>query len=198
MYQYLTYLPKKYDKTKEYPLLIFLHGTPQRGDDINIVKKTALPYELEKKNLKLEMIVVAPQCPTADSWDTKLLYDFFLDVYKKYSINTKRIYLTGFSMGGFGALKFARDYPKIFAAVAPVCSGGTKYVAQDLKHIPFWFFHGKKDFIIEISKTEELVDELKRLNAEVKFTIYEDLGHDIWTVVYKEKELYEWFLVHEL
>ena len=198
MYKYLTYLPKAFDKTREYPLLIFLHGAPQRGDDLKKVKAVGLPYELENQNLSLDFIVVAPQCPYFESWQSDKLYELYKQIYATYLVDIKRVYLTGFSMGGFGSIKFAKEYSKIFAAVAPVCSGGSSFVAQNIKKIPFWFFHGKKDEIIEFSKTEELYNELVKLNADVKLTAYENLGHDVWTVTYKNTALYDWFLSHHL
>ena len=165
MYKYIKYLPKNYEASKEYPLLIFLHGAPQRGNNIDKLKQTALPYELENNMLKLSMIVIAPQCPENESWNSFLLYDLLIEIFKNHQINRKRIYLTGFSMGGFGTLKFAKDYPKLFAAIAPVCSGGSIYIAEKIHHIPAWFFHGKKDKIIPIEKTQEVIDQLKKFKA---------------------------------
>jgi len=198
MYKYIKYLPKNYEASKEYPLLIFLHGAPQRGNNIDKLKQTALPYELENNMLKLSMIVIAPQCPENESWNSFLLYDLLIEIFKNHQINRKRIYLTGFSMGGFGTLKFAKDYPKLFAAIAPVCSGGSIYIAEKIHHIPAWFFHGKKDKIIPIEKTQEVIDQLKKFNADLKFTIYPDLAHNVWTKTYKNVALYEWFLSHHL
>ena len=198
MYQYLKYLPDNYFKAQgKASLLIFLHGAPQRGDDIEILKESALPNELEK-GLKLPFVVVVPHCPKGESWDSQKLYDFYNYIVEKYKIDKNRVYITGFSMGGFGTLKFAKDYPGLFAAAAPVCSGGSKFFAESLVSVPLWFFHGKKDNIVEIEKTIELVDELKKNNAEVKFTSYPDLGHDVWTPTYKKQELYDWFLEHKL
>lgn len=198
MYKYITYLPKKHNKAQQYPLLIFLHGAPQRGDNFEKLKQVALPFEIEKNNLKIDMIVVAPLCPITDTWEPEKIYQVFVDVYKNYPIDLKKIYLTGFSMGGFGAIKFAKEYSKLLAAIAPVCSGGSKYVAPEIKDIPFWFFHGKQDKIIGYEKTEELFKELQKLNADVKLTTYEDLGHEIWNETYKNEELYQWFLSHHL
>ncbi len=194
MYRYLTYLPDNYKTTSaKFPLIIFLHGAPQRGSDIEIVKKEALPKELED-GLKIPFVVVAPHCPAGKSWETQKLYDLFNVVVRQYRIDKNKVYITGFSMGGFGLLKFVRDYPFLFAAAAPVCSGGSRYFAEMLVSVPMWFFHGDKDDIVEINNSQELVDELKKNDAEVKFTVYPDLGHRIWNMTYKNLELYEWFL----
>ncbi len=197
MYKYISYLPPDYYKQDIFfPVLFFLHGTPQRGDDFTKLKAIALPRLLEEQEINIPMIVIAPLCPKDESWDSSELFNIFKLVEKKYRIDKNRIYLTGFSMGGFGSLKFAKDYPDLFAAIAPVCSGGSKFLAGFIKHIPSWFFHGKKDTIIEFQKTKILVDELKVLGAEVKLTEYEDLGHEIWEQTYKNKALYNWFLLH--
>ncbi len=197
MYPYLTYKPDNFIENNKYPLLIFLHGTPQRGDNFDKLRNVPLPKYLETGRISLPMFTIAPLCPDGHSWETETLWATFQDVIKKYNIDEKRVYLTGFSMGGFGALKFAKDYPDIFAAVAPVCSGGTALFAEYLKNIPFWFFHGKRDLIIEYTKTEELVDELKKYNPEVKFTIYAYGDHKIWNETYANERLYKWFLEHE-
>jgi len=193
MYNYLSYLPQNYHTEKKLPLIIFLHGTPQRGNDLNLLKKEALPFEMEK-GLKIPAIVIAPQCLHTFSWETNKLFVLYENICNTYKVDRYRVYVTGFSMGGFGTLKFARDYPDLFAAIAPVCSGGSKFIASFIKHIPSWFFHGEKDEIIDIKKTKELVDELVKLNANVKFTEYPDLGHDAWTPTYKKLELYDWLL----
>ena len=195
MYKYISYLPNDYHKQENLsPLLIFLHGTPQRGSDFSELKKVGIPKLLEKGDFKSQMIVIAPLCPKFESWDSASLFSIYKLIEKKYRIDTKRVYITGFSMGGFGALKFAKEYPYIFAAMAPVCSGGSKYMSEYIAHIPTWFFHGKKDEVIEFEKTKELVDKLKELKSDVRFTEYEKLGHEIWEKVYGNMDLYDWFL----
>jgi len=195
MYKYIAYIPQEYYKHEIlFPLLIFLHGTPQRGDDFTKLKNVALPKLLEQELITLPMIVTAPLCPQNESWDSDLLFSLLKNLKNKYRVDPRRIYLTGFSMGGFGSLKFAKDYPELIAAMAPVCSGGSKFIASFIKDIPTWFFHGKKDKIIDFEKTKVLVDELKTYGSDVKFTEYEDLGHDIWERTYKNIKLYDWFL----
>jgi len=198
LYRFITYLPDNYPTTLDkFPLIIFLHGAPQRGNDISVLKEEALPKELEN-GMKIPFIVVAPHCPVGETWEPQKLYDFFNEIMSIYRIDKNRIYITGFSMGGFGLLKFLRDYPGLFAAAAPVCSGGSKYFAEEMASVPMWFFHGQKDTVIDINNTHNLVDELKSFGADVKLTIYPDLGHDVWTPTYKNPELYKWFLEHSL
>ncbi|MBN2890346.1 MAG: prolyl oligopeptidase family serine peptidase [Bacteroidales bacterium] len=194
MYRFLTYLPDNYKADlQKYPLILFLHGAPQRGSNIEVLKDEALPKELEN-GLNIPFIVVAPHCPIGESWDPQKLYDFYNEMLKLYRIDKNRVYITGFSMGGFGLLKFVRDYPGLFAAAAPVCSGGSKYFAETIASVPMWFFHGQEDKVIDIENTRELVEELKKFGADIDFTIYPDLAHDVWTPTYKKPELYDWFL----
>lgn len=194
MYKFLTYLPENYESVvQKYPLLIFLHGAPQRGDDAKVLKEEGLPKELER-GMKIPFVVVIPHCPIGESWNSQKLYDLYNETVKNYRIDKSKVYITGFSMGGFGTLKFVRDYPGLFAAAAPVCSGGSKYFAEEISSVPMWFFHGDSDKIIEIENTKELVDEMKKYGADIKFTIYKDAGHDVWTATYKKQELYDWFL----
>lgn len=194
MYDYMTFYPKDYIKTRRYPLLVFLHGAPQRGKDLKLICSEGLPRELQSKQLSLPMLVIAPQCPDAESWKAELIYESIKHFANNNLIDIQKIYMTGFSMGGYGTLFFIKKYQNFIAAAAPVCSGGSYFIPYDLADTPLWFFHGKLDKIIEFHKTEKLVNELKRIHADVKFTIYEDLGHDVWTPAYKNKELYDWFL----
>ncbi len=198
MYKYLTYLPENYESSSEkFPLIIFLHGAPQRGNDSDDLKKEGLPKELEA-GLSIPFIVVVPHCKTGTTWYSQGLYDMLNEVSRLYRVDKKRLYLTGFSMGGFGVLKFIRDYPGLFAAAAPICSGGSKFFAETISAVPLWFFHGAKDTVVEIENTKTLVEELEKHNANVRFTIYPDKAHDIWDITYKNKELYEWFLENTL
>ncbi len=197
MYKYITYQPDNIsDDDKNYPLLVFLHGAPQRGDDFTSLKKVELPLLLETKEISIPMFVVAPLCPSGESWDSQAIMEVVNELKLNTKIDRKRIYLTGFSMGGFGSLKLLKDFPSTFSACAAVCSGGSRFFADYIKDIPLWFFHGKKDNIIEIEKTLALVKELETYGVSPKLTIYEDLGHRIWHKVYRRSDLYEWFLKH--
>lgn len=194
MYKYLFYTPNNYSKTEKFPLLIFLHGAPQRGDNLKLVQSEALPMLLERKLLSLKMFVVAPQCPTEKSWDYVLVYELLKEIVNNYNIDVSRIYVTGFSMGGYGTLLFAKNFGNKIAAAAPVCSGGSYFLAENLRTIPLWFFHGTEDKIIEFKNTKELYDKLIEINGNVKFTVYQGKAHDIWNETYANIELYEWFL----
>ena len=109
------------------------------------------------------------------------------------------MYLTGLSMGGFGTWTLAAAYPRRFAAIAPICGGGSPKDAPKLKSLPIWVFHGAQDKTVPLARSEDMVKALKGAGAgEVKFTVYPDAGHDSWTATYDNPELYSWLLAHQL
>jgi predicted peptidase len=112
-----------------------------------------------------------------------------------YSIDTGRRYLTGISMGGFGSFDFAMAYPDRFAAVVPVCGGATyPELAQVIKDVPVWVFHGAKDEAVPIEESERVVEVLKDCNSNVRFTVYPENGHDVCSLAYQNEELFIWLL----
>lgn len=200
---YLLYLPAGYDKdeAKRWPLIVFLHGSGERGTDVNDVKKHGPPkiVEAEKSPLKGRFVVVSPQCPPKQGWKPADLNKLLDDVMDRYRVDKDRVYLTGLSMGGYGTWAWSVQDPSRFAAIAPMCGGGnpTK-AAEALKSMPIWCFHGEIDKTVPIAKDQEMVDAVKDAgNKDVKFTKYPDAGHDCWTRSYANPELYEWFLKHK-
>jgi len=196
---YLLYLPENYDQNKNYPLIVFLHGAGERGDNLELVKKHGIPKIVETEQ-NFQFIVVSPQCPKNSWWAmfSEELFELLKNIEDDYSIDKNRIYLTGLSMGGFGTWDMAVKYPNKFAAIAPICGGleDTDEVRK-LVHIPIWVFHGAKDAVVPIKASEELVDVLKECGGNVQFTIYPELEHDSWTETYNNPKLCEWFLKQE-
>jgi acetyl esterase/lipase len=120
------------------------------------------------------------------------------EIISLYPVDEKRVYLTGLSMGGYGAWDLAMKNPERFAALATVCSGGIVEKAHVLKNLPIWAFHGAKDNIVPVQDTINMVEALKQCEGNIKLTIYPDAEHDSWTETYKNHLLYEWFLQHEI
>ena len=198
---YLLYLPKEYDKAdKKWPLILFLHGAGERGDDIELVKKHG-PAKLIAEEKDFDFIIVSPQCPKENWWPnlTEELNALVDDITAKYKVDTNRLYITGLSMGGYGTWSMIIQYPDKFAAAAPICGGGDAVLARfRLSKIPVWVFHGAKDSVVPLQKSEEMVEALKKAgNKEVKFTVYPEADHDSWTQTYNNPELYQWFLGYE-
>ncbi len=192
--QYLLYLPSDYEINKQdLPLIVFLHGSGERGDNLELVK-THGPPKLIEQGLKFPFIIVSPQCPGNTRWSVEHLDVLLDELCSLYRVDEDRIYLTGLSLGGYATWEMAAVYPDRFAAIAPICGGGDPRKADVIKHIPAWVFHGAKDNAVPIKRSQEMVDALKKAGADIKFTVYPEAGHDSWTESYINPELYEWFL----
>jgi predicted peptidase len=197
--RYLLYLPKGYGENKEqkWPLILFLHGAGERGNDLELVKKHG-PPKLIGQGREFPFIIVSPQCPI-DSWWTEMLDGLVAlldEVQSKYAVDPDRVYLTGLSMGGFGTWALGCRHPERFAAIAPICGGGEWFLATRLKNVPVWAFHGAKDPVVPLRESTEMVDALKRAGGDVQLTVYPEAQHDSWTETYNNPKLYEWFLNH--
>lgn len=196
---YLLYLPADLKCKEKWPLMIFLHGAGERGSNVEKVKVHG-PPKMVQDNPNFEFIVVSPQCPTGGWWQPETVSALIDEIEARYPVDASRIYLTGLSMGGFGTWALAAHEPDRFAAIAPICGGGDPVRhAYVIKDIPTWVFHGAKDNVVPLERSQTMVDGMKRFGAkEVKFTIYPEAGHDSWTETYNNPELYDWFLSHQL
>jgi len=195
---YLLFLPESYGEKKQaWPMILFLHGAGERGNDLEQVKKHGPPKIVETQK-DFPFIVVSPQCPKNDWWTGKdeVLINLLDDIVAQYDVDTERIYLTGLSMGGYGTWSLASAYPERFAAIAPICGGGKRYMAFRLKDLPVWVFHGAKDKTVPLRESEEMVDAIKARGGNARLTVYPNAGHDSWTQTYNNQELYDWFLEH--
>lgn len=198
-YQYLTYLPKQYDLSgkKQWPLIIYLHGKSACGNDLDKVKRYGLPFFTDR-GMQLDAIAVAPQCPEGKNWTTEDWFTPFMnELAEKYRIDTTRIYLTGMSLGGFGTWDLAIKYPHKFAAIAPLCGGGRPQQVCVIKDVPIWVIHGDQDEQVPISRSEEMVDALKKCGGNPKFTVLKGYPHDIHRT-YGDENLYKWMLQFSL
>lgn len=196
--QYLLFLPQGYGQKKQrWPMILFLHGAGERGNDLNLVKKHGPPRIVEQRK-DFPFIVISPQCPAGDWWteENEVLINLLDDVVARCNVDAERIYLTGLSMGGFGTWTLASAYPDRFAAIAPICGGGKVFMADKLKDVPIWAFHGAKDNVVPLKESEEMVNAVKARGGDAKLTVYPDAGHDSWTETYNNQQLYDWFLQH--
>lgn len=196
---YLMFLPENYgNEHQRWPLIVFLHGAGARGNDPQKVKRRHGPPKIVEKQKDFPFIVVSPQCPKDDFWSDRVevLINLLDDIVARYKVDTERIYLTGLSMGGYGTWSLAYEYPERFAAIAPICGGGKRFMAPKLKDIPIWVFHGAKDEAVPLEESERMVDAIRKHGGNVKLTIYPNAGHDSWTQTYDNQQLYDWFLEH--
>jgi predicted esterase len=193
---YLLYVPKVKPSSGKYPLMLFLHGSGERGNDLNLVKKNGPPSFLDDSS-DFPFVVVSPQCMDGQRWDPESLLALLNHVEKELPIDKDMEYVTGLSMGGYGTWDLAMAAPGRFAAIVPICGGGESSNVCVIRNVPAWVFHGAKDDVVPISESEALVSELKKLGSDVEFTIYPEAGHDSWTPAYKNPELYKWMLAHK-
>jgi predicted peptidase len=195
-YGYYAYTPSEYATNKViYPLLVFLHGAGERGSslkDTTQLKKLLLhgpPMLIDKKqwNPRYPMIVVSPQCHEG-SWNAEKIHRFFKYLISKYRVNTKRIYLSGLSMGGFGTFSYLQTYSDTGYVVAavPICGGGNPVYAKELTRVPIWAFHGEADPVVNVSRSKDMMESINALNPMItaKLTIYPEVGHNSWARTY--------------
>lgn len=194
---YLLFLPEEYgkDPAKKWPVILFLHGAGERGSDLNKVKAHGPPKIVEQKQ-DFPFIVISPQCPEGQWWDPAVLIALLDEVSASHAVDSDRVYLTGLSMGGYGTWETAIRHPDRFAAIAPICGGGSKHQVRRIKDVPAWVFHGDKDEAVPVAASIEMVDALKAAGGDVQLTRYPEAGHDSWTETYNNPKLYEWFLSH--
>ncbi len=198
---YLQYLPDGHGKDpgKKWPLILFLHGAGERGENIELVKVHGIPRVVEER--RLPFVAISPQCPENYWWSDFLpvLDNLITQAIDTLSVDPRRVYLTGLSMGGFGTWHMAVEYPQRFAAIAPICGGvAWMYGVHDrigtIAHLPTWVFHGAKDRVVPVKESRMLVRLLKKCKGNVRFTVYPEADHDSWTETYNNPALYDWFL----
>jgi len=195
---YLLYMPDGYnaaDTIAKWPLMLFLHGAGETGNDIEKVKVHG-PAKLIEQGKKFPFIVVSPQTRQY-GWRNEQLIGLLTDLITKYNVDPERIYLTGISMGGFGTWSLAAAYPEMFAAIIPICGGGDPSTAFKLRNMPIWCFHGAMDDVVPLNRSQQMVDAVKKYNQDVQFTIYPEAMHDSWTETYNNDAIYEWLLQHK-
>lgn len=215
---YRLLLPENYDGSKKYPLIFFLHGAGERGNDnqkqLVHGAKLFLKDEIRKK---FPAIIVFPQCSANSYWSNveiknneqgkrsfyfqpdgeptkamKLAKELLHKLMTDYSVNKKRIYAGGLSMGGMGTFELVRRNPKTFAAAFPICGGANPATASKLKKTKWWIFHGGKDDVVLPANSEVMVEALKKIKASVKYTLYPNANHNSWDPAFAEPDLLPW------
>lgn len=197
---------EKPEAGKKYPLVLFLHGAGERGSD-NVNQLAYLPRHLAKPELraKFPAYVVAVQCRNDKQWvqvpwgdkkstpmaekpgeQMRQAIAALLKTVKEEPIDTKRIYLTGLSMGGYGTWELAARHPDWFAAVAPICGGGDEKQAAKLKDTPLWAFHGAKDGAVPVERTRQMVEAIQAAGGKPKYTEDPNGGHNVWDAAYQD------------
>jgi len=202
-YPYLLHLPPGYtDFGNPRPLIIFLHGAGETNKGLDVLKHCDLVYFARGHIAARDVpfIVVSPMAPK-HGWEplqVKQFVEQFTQDSKRYRIDPNRIYLTGFSMGGFGTFRTACAYPELFAAIVPVAGGGDLDKAERLKDVPTWAFHGDADEAVAYECSEKMIEAMKETgHSNVRLTTLHGAGHGIVEEVYRNPELYRWMLSHQ-
>ena len=198
---FLLRVPMDLKNGGKYPLLLFLHGAGERGND-NKKQLKHDPTKLAPADVftKNPMIVAAPQCPADQWWSGQTLQNaihLVKSLQKELPVDPQRIYITGLSMGGFGTWGALALEPELFAAAIPICGGGNPKSAETFAKVPIWAFHGDADPTVKVEGTRSMIEALKKAGGSPQYTEYPGVGHDSWTRTYKDPELYRWLLAQK-
>jgi poly(3-hydroxybutyrate) depolymerase len=202
-YQYLLHLPPGYtDFGNPRPLIVFLHGAGETNQGLDSLKRHDLWYfakgHIEARDFPY--IVVSPMT-SEHGWEPLRVKNFIEQIVndhsRRYRIDPQRVYLTGYSMGGFGTFHTACVYPEMFAAIAPVAGGGEPKWAENLKTVPTWAFHGDKDEVVSYESSANMIDAMIAVgHNDARLTSLNGVGHGIAGEVYRSPKLYRWMLTH--
>lgn len=193
--KFLLFLPagfQAHGKTR-YPLLIFLHGSGEAGDDLEKVKVHG-PPEFVGSRPDFPFIVASPQSSSDRDFDPVALNLMLDELLARLPIDKDRVYLTGLSLGGMWSYGWASLNPERFAAIAPVCGSWKTADACKLKNVPVWAFHGAKDDAVPIEGDQAMIAAINACGGNAKLSVYPDVGHNVWDPAYAEPQLYEWLL----
>ncbi len=201
------------DTLRRYPLVIFLHGSGERGNDNEAQLKWGVMNFATDQNMMLHpAFVIAPQCPEKMSWSNfsrdkgsteahlqptptrpmELVIELIRKMIKTMPIDSNRIYITGLSMGGFGTYDAIERYPNLFAAAVPVCGGGDVSKAVSIAHLPIWIFQGLKNPAVNPNMRLDMLEAFTKAGAHPGFTQYPETGHFSWLAAYSDAAMLEW------
>lgn len=204
---YLLFVPKDYDKQKKYPLVLWLHGGGTRGDDLKLLLRYGDDHGLgffarSDNQAKYPSFIVAPQSPQNSLWgdpdseqattEMRLVLEILEKVQADYSIDSRRLYVTGISLGGYGTWDIIGRRPEMFAAAVPICGGGDRSKARLMARTAIWAFHGDKDESVNVSESRKMIAALKNAGGKPRYTEYKGVGHNSWEPAFAEKELLPW------
>ena len=196
---YLLFTPDDLRPDETLPLIVFLHGAGERGENIRDVKRHGLPKLWGRGERPVRAIVLCPQCPSDDFWNamTHELKELIDAVAAAQPVDPDRISLTGISMGGFGTWATAITYPSFFSAIAPICGGGMAWSAPVLGQLPIRAFHGDCDTIVEPQYSLQMVQAVNRFGGHALLELCPGLDHDCWTYAYEQTDLLSWLIAQK-
>jgi len=189
------YLPPGHAEHPEqrWPLIIFLHGSGERGRDLAKVRAHGLPKLIEAGQ-NLPAIVVSPQCEDGEEWDPHLLHAMLQPLIAQWRVDARRVTATGLSMGGGGCWSWAMSYPQDLAGIAPVCGYGSDVRIERMRAVPVRAYHGAADTVVPLAVHQQLVNGLREAGGQAELTVYPGVGHDAWNPAYADPALVAWLL----
>ncbi|MEO1253980.1 MAG: prolyl oligopeptidase family serine peptidase [Bacteroidota bacterium] len=188
---------------KKLPLVVFLHGSGERGDDNDAqLKWGVMQFATDEAMKNFPAFVVAPQCPKKDSWyngkgkssskPLQMVRALIDEMIKNHPVDINRIYITGLSMGGYGTFDALARYPDLFAAAVPVCGGGDPKTAKNFKDVPVWIFTGAEDSAVPAERSLEMLNALMEAGAKPGYTQLPETGHFSWLAAYTDQMMMQW------
>ena len=218
--KYQVYVPNTYDKHRRNPVILFMHGSGERGSDGLKQTQVGLPAQIRlHREWFGDAIVVMPQCPDDSVFRgvvAQAAFAAFERSVREFHGDRERFYVTGLSMGAYGAWQQIVDHPGVFAAVVAVSGGLTPSadmanlyvsvpgedpfasVAQLTKDLPVWIFHGGQDDVVPTEQSRKLVAAMRAAGSSPHYTEYADLGHGAWDRAYGDEELWNWLFAQRL
>lgn len=198
-FRYVKYLPKDFDENQKCPLVIFLHGAGERGDNLDVAERHGFMKHVRESGKEYPFIFISPQCPDDKYWGcyTESLIAFLDYICETLPVDLDRVYLTGLSMGGTGTWMLAMADPHRFAAIAPVCGSGIYWNTGIIAHIPVLMYHGDCDDIVPISESVNMLKSVNRNGGNAQLKILYGVDHGAWEVAYAGDELVNWLMSHK-
>ena len=211
-YPYQVYVPSSYDASRAWPVILFLHGAGERGNDGLLQTEVGIGTAIRRTPARFPAIVVLPQAPLDTLW-AGLPGDAALAALdrtcEEYAVDERRVYLTGLSMGGHGSWLLGYDHAARFAAMLVICGfvgdrpnrpsvvpsgSGTPYerVAARVKDVPIWIVHGEADAAVPVAESRRMYDALRAVGANVRYTELPGTNHDAWTPAYASESIVQW------
>lgn len=193
---YLLHRPRDHAAREDWPLVLFLHGSGERGDDLSLVAREGLPRRLAD-GLDFPAVVLAPQCPQGHVWAQH--FDAVMALLARVSeaerVDPDRVVVTGLSLGGASACHLVSTHPERFAALAPMCGPWSwYYVTPAMARLPLWAFHGDTDAVVSVEDSRRLVARVRELGGVARLSEYPSVGHDVWRPAFDDPELLTWLV----
>jgi predicted peptidase len=208
--------PRNYDAKQAYPLVLFLHGAGSCGSDNETQLEVGISEWLgsDEAMAKYPCFFIVPQCPTGEdrqtcswsNWDsgrsritvpTRLALEIVAAAQKEFSIDANRLYISGLSMGGFGTWDVITEYPDLFAAAVPICSGGDPAQAARIATVPVWIFHGGKDSVVPVQRSRDMYQALLKAGGHPGYTEYPGVDHESWEPALRDAQLLRWLFAQK-